>query len=107
MILESLNAVFTRDLNKLKEEIALYQDENNMWFIDKNIFNSAGNLCLHLIGNLNWFIGATLGHTGYIRNRDLEFSLKNVAREELLKKIDETLEVVSSTLINLPEETLR
>ncbi len=107
MILESLNALFTRDLNKLKEEIGLYQDEKNMWFIDKNISNSAGNLCLHLIGNLNWFIGATLGHTGYIRNRDLEFSLKNVAREELLKKINETLEVVNSTLNNLPEEALK
>ena len=89
MLIETLKSLFTRDLLKLRSEIELYRKEDNIWKIDKNISNSAGNLCLHLIGNLNTYIGKEIGKTGYIRNRDLEFSLKNVAQKELLSKIDE------------------
>ncbi len=101
MITESLTSLYARDLNKLKLEIESYQNEESIWKIDKDILNSAGNLCLHLVGNLNHFIGAQLGNSGYIRNRELEFSLKNVPKTELIKKIEETLEVVVSTLDKL------
>ncbi len=67
MIIESLQTLYSRDLNKLKAEIEAYQNEENLWIIDKNISNSAGNLCLHLVGNLNHFIGEQLGNTGYVR----------------------------------------
>ena len=46
---------------------------------------------MHLIGNLNTYIGAELGKTGYIRDRDAEFSLKNVPRQTLLTQLDDTL----------------
>lgn len=71
MLLETLNALFIRDLNRLKKEIELYKDEANLWVVDGNIINSAGNLCLHLIGNLNTYIGAELGKSGYVRYREL------------------------------------
>ncbi len=105
MLVETLNSLFVRDLTKLRQEIELYKDEKNIWVIEKNISNSAGNLCLHLVGNLNSFIGAQLGNTGYVRNRDLEFSLKDIPRNDLLKKIDETIVVVSTVLgkLNDPE----
>ena len=61
-----------RDLAKLKQEIGMYTSEAALWKIEKNIANSAGNLCLQLVGNLNAYIGAELGKTGYIRQRDLE-----------------------------------
>ena len=63
MIIETLQALFTRDLNRLKNEIELYGNENNLWKIEKNIANSAGNLCLHLVGNLNTYIGKEIGQT--------------------------------------------
>ena len=72
---------FERDMLKLKEEISLYKDETNLWKVENTISNSAGNLCLHLIGNLNHFIGATLGNTGYVRQRELEFSSKNTLKK--------------------------
>jgi uncharacterized damage-inducible protein DinB len=103
MMIEILKSLFNRDLERLKNEIGQYKDESMLWQTDKNISNSAGNLCLHLIGNLNSFIGATLGGSGYIRNRELEFVLKDVAREELLAKIDETVLTVNSTLDKLTE----
>lgn len=107
MIIESLKSLYKRDLNKLKTEIAAYQNEENLWKIDKNIANSAGNLCLHLVGNLNHFIGAELGKTGYIRQRDLEFSLKNTPKTELNEKVEATITMVDSVLSQLPEEDLK
>ncbi|WP_379966768.1 DinB family protein [Epilithonimonas sp. UC225_85] len=106
MMLESLKSLYNRDLNKLKIEIESYQNEESIWKIDKNISNSGGNLCLHLIGNLSTYIGAELGNTGYIRQRDLEFSLKNIPKTELLKKIASLIEIVESTLSQLSEEDL-
>lgn len=69
MLIETLKSLFNRDLDKLKVEIELYENENQIWLIDKNISNSAGNLCLHLIGNINTYIGTELGKTGYVRDR--------------------------------------
>ena len=77
-----------------------------MWVVDKSIANSAGNLCLHLVGNLNAYIGAEIGKTGYVRNRDLEFSLKNIPQTQLVKMIEDTIVVVEGGLSNLNENDL-
>lgn len=106
MLIETLKSLFNRDLNKLKVEIESYQNENQLWAIDKNISNSGGNLCLHLIGNINTYIGAEIGKTGYVRNRPLEFSLKDIPKSELIGKIKETIIVVNNTLNLLSEEDL-
>ncbi|GGH09185.1 MULTISPECIES: DUF1572 family protein [Pedobacter] len=106
MLNQTLKKLFNRDLHKLKIEIESYQNEANLWIVDQSITNSAGNLCLHLIGNLNTYIGATLGGSGYIRNRELEFSLKDVPRYELIEKIDQTIEVVNQTLDKLTVEEI-
>ncbi|MBK9329611.1 MAG: DUF1572 family protein [Sphingobacteriales bacterium] len=104
MIKDALAEIVERDLLKLREEISLYKNEDNLWITEKQISNSAGNLALHLIGNLNHFIGATLGNTGYIRQRDKEFSDKNIPLKELLDAIDNTTNIVKQTLTHLPEE---
>ena len=83
-----------------------YRNENNLWKIEKGIANSAGNLCLHLVGNLNAYIGAEIGNTGYVRHRDLEFSQKNVPQNELVKMIEDTIIVVEKGLDILVEEDL-
>lgn len=106
-MINTLSALFTRDLNRLKIEIEAYSDENNIWRTDKNIANSAGNLCLHLLGNLNTYIGAALAHSGYVRQRDLEFSLKNIPRAELVQRIDDTIVVVEQGLNLVTEEELK
>ena len=107
MLIESLKTLLIRDLNQLKTEIESYQNESDIWAIQKGIANSAGNLCLHLIGNLNTYIGAQYGKTGYIRNRPLEFSLKDIPRVELLSKIEETIVVVDNALNNISEVELK
>lgn len=106
-MLDSLMQLFKRDLNRLKIEINSYTDESNLWVVDKAISNSGGNLCLHLVGNLKTYIGANLGNTGYIRHRDLEFSLKNVRRTEMIEQIEETIDIVEKTLKILTPKDLQ
>ena len=71
---ESLKKLFARDLEKLQKEIESYRDEASMWVVDREIKNSGGNLCLHLIGNLKTYIGTGLGNKPYQRDRVFEFS---------------------------------
>jgi uncharacterized damage-inducible protein DinB len=106
MLTETLKLLFGRDLGRLKAEIELYRQEENIWRIEKSIANSAGNLALHLIGNLNTYIGATIGQTGYVRNRELEFSVKNVPRTELIEKIEATAKVVEHSLSRLTDQDM-
>lgn len=101
-----LLSFFERDLNKLITEIELYTDEKNLWLVDGNILNSAGNLALHLIGNLNTFIGVELGNTGYIRDRDLEFSARDVPRQQIVEGIKDTITMLKTVLGALTAEDL-
>lgn len=107
MLIDDLRTLYNRDLAKLKSELEQYQQEERIWYVEENIANSAGNLCLHLVGNLNTFIGADLGATGYVRDRDLEFSAKNVPRQKLIEQIIETTQIVDTTLGQLTPEQLQ
>jgi uncharacterized damage-inducible protein DinB len=106
-MIETLTKLFLRDLEKLKTEISSFKDENKIWEISGDIKNSAGNLCLHICGNLQHFIGAVLGNSGYVRNRDAEFSRKNVALTELLAEIHTTELIVEKTLKSLNDSILK
>jgi uncharacterized damage-inducible protein DinB len=106
MLATTVKKLFRRDLEKLKQEIVLYHREADLWTVEKGIANSAGNLCLHLIGNLNTYIGKELGGMDYVRNRDLEFSQKDIPRATLLTSIDETTGVIEKALDNITNEQL-
>ena len=97
---------YDRELLKLKEEITKFKDEGNIWRTANGITNSAGTLVLHLLGNMNFTIGTQLGGTGYVRNRDQEFSLRDVPREKLIADIDSTIEVVKTSLAGLDQAKL-
>jgi Protein of unknown function (DUF1572). len=105
-MIDTLKWLFKRDLEKLKSELQQYQSEAHIWLVEKSIANSAGNLCLHLIGNLNTYIGAGLAKTSYVRQRDLEFSSTNIPLSTLLSQIDETIIVVEKGLSNVTQEQL-
>lgn len=106
MKITTLKTIYSRDLKRLLAEIQQYNNEADIWKINGQINNSAGNLCLHVVGNLNYFIGKVLGNTGYIRNRELEFSSKNIPVIDLVKKIDDTAENINLSLDNLDENLL-
>jgi uncharacterized damage-inducible protein DinB len=99
--LESVTRLLLRDLRKLEEEIRLFPDDASVWSIRGDIKNPAGNLCLHLCGNLQHYIGRVLGGTAYIRNRDNEFAAKNVSRSQLHDEIQRAAQAVAETLESL------
>ncbi|CAL1518290.1 DinB family protein [Chitinophaga sp. MM2321] len=106
MLVNILINLFERDLSKLEEEIAAYDSEEALWRVPTGIKNSAGTLTLHLCGNLQHFIGAVLGQTGYVRNRELEFSARNIPKEELLLQIGATRRIVLTVILALSPEDL-
>lgn len=106
MLLSTFQQLFERDLKALSREIEAYDNETDLWLVEKTISNSAGNLCLHLVGNLNHFIGSQLGKSGYVRERELEFSRKNVPKNELIDMINDTRGTIIRTLDVLTEEQL-
>lgn len=106
MIKNTIADLVERDLHKLRTEISLYKDEDNLWVIKGSIQNSAGNLCLHLLGNLNHFIGQTLCNTGYVRYRDDEFSLKHIPRQDLLMNIDNCILILNNCFSGLTDTDL-
>jgi uncharacterized damage-inducible protein DinB len=107
MLKETLIKLISRDLNGIIDEINQYKDESCLWKTEGLVTNSAGNISLHVISNLNHFIGAILGESGYVRNRELEFSLKNIPKAELIKDLKATIVIVEKTLTNLSTEDLQ
>lgn len=105
IITESLVKIFERDLLKLEEEMKLYP-QDSLWAIRGTVNNSAGNLCLHLCGNLQHYIGAILGGTTYKRNRDHEFAAKDIPKEQLISEIQNARSAVRMTLETLDVSTL-
>lgn len=98
--------LYLKELDNLHKEISAYTDEQQIWKISGDIKNPAGNLCLHLVGNINHFIGAVLGKNGYVRNRDAEFALKNIAKEKMLADITGAKQVVETVLGSMESEEL-
>ena len=104
MLNNTLVELFERDLNKLKTEIESYKNEKNLWIVEESISNSAGNLCLHLLGNLNHFIGNVLGGTGYVREREKEFNSKDIPQTELITGVENLIEIIKQTIGKLSKE---
>lgn len=89
---------FKMYLAQLKKEMEDYSDEASIWLAPKGVNNSAGNLCSHLIGNLNHYVGHVIGGTDYVRNRTEEFSVKGIPRAQLLAAIDDTIVMLEQVL---------
>jgi hypothetical protein len=106
LLLDSLKNVMVRDLDKLQAELKLYKDATSLWRIASDIKNPAGNLTLHLCGNLQHYIGFVLGAIPYLRNRDNEFAAKNIPLKDLLEEIEKAKTAVAQTLPNLTSDQL-
>lgn len=106
MVNAIVKSMFVRDLDRLRFQISNFNEEANIWRVDNGVTNSAGNLALHIIGNLNAFIGAELGNTGYVRDRHAEFSSKNVPVSTILKDIIDTKEMIIQVLETLDDSKL-
>jgi len=101
--IEDLRVVIGRELTAFQREIELFPDDELLWKTPPGIVNSAGNLALHVCGNLQYFVGAVLGGTGYVRDRALEFSRNSGTRAELVAELRRTAGIADATLARLSE----
>src|SRR4051812_29115170 len=99
-----VSRMLVRELRTLQREIALFPDDESIWKTLPGVTNSAGNLALHVAGNLRHFVGATLGHDGYVRDRPTEFSRRSGTRTEVIAELQEAIAAVERTLSHISPE---
>ena len=114
-VTDDLLKLFDRDCEKLIAELELFESEAALWMVAVGVSNAAGNLALHVIGNLNHFIGVQLGGTDFRRDRPAEFASRDIPRAELIDQLSATKTVLATVLPSLdaarlegiyPEEVL-
>ena len=101
-----LAALFSRDLTRLIQELDAFPDDQTLWRRAPGVKNSAGNLVLHLEGNLREYIGRQLGRLPYSRVRDQEFVLNGVSREDLVQRMKQVKELVAKVVSELSDADL-
>ena len=101
MVINAIRSILERDLSALRREVEAYPDEAELWRPAPGTTTPGGTLVLHLAGNLQHFFGACLGGTGYVRDRDAEFSRRNLPRTELLREIEAARSAVQAALARL------
>lgn len=103
---DDMAALLVRDLEGFQREVSFFPDDSSVWRTAAGVSNSAGNLALHVAGNLQYFIGAVLGGTGYVRDRDREFAHHSLSRAELAAELGRAIDVVHAVLPRLSAEQL-
>jgi len=103
---EGLAALYSRDLTRLLQELRAFPNDDSLWQHAPGVKNSAGNLALHLEGNLREYIGRQMGHVPYDRVRDLEFSLTGASRDELVRRMEQVKELVAQVVSQLSDDEL-
>jgi uncharacterized damage-inducible protein DinB len=101
---EDFAVLLGRELEAFQREITLFPDDDSVWATPAGIANSAGSLARHVAGNLQHFIGAVLGETGYVRDREAEFGQRSGIRADLVAELGKALAVARTVLPRLPDE---
>jgi len=95
-----------RELAAFGREVEAFPDDAALWKTLPGTTNSAGNLALHVSGNLKHYVGAVLGHSGYVRNREAEFATRGGARGDVSRELREAAEVVARVLPGVSDAVL-
>ena len=101
-----LTTQMVRELQTFIKEIEAFPSDDSVWHTRRGVTNSAGNLALHVCGNLQDFVGRVLGGTAYVRNRELEFSQREGTRASLVANLNATIDVIKATLPEVTDETM-
>jgi hypothetical protein len=102
----TIHKLLRRELAAVRRSVEAYPDERLLWAERPGLPNTGGNLALHLAGNLQHFFGAVLGATGYVRDRDSEFSRRNVPRAEVLRELDAAAVAIDAGMSALSADKL-
>jgi hypothetical protein len=99
--------MITRELRAIRRELEAYPSASAIWETHPGLPNTAGTLALHAAGNLLHFFGAVYLRTGYVRDRDAEFTRRDVGRAELIRLLGEAGAVVDRTCAVMTEAQWR
>ena len=105
-ITAEFSAVLLRDLEGLQREITLFPDDESIWKALPGVTNSAGNLALHIAGNIRHFIGYLVGGIPYSRDREDEFGRRSGKRDELIVELDHAIAAVRDVLPRITVQQL-
>jgi uncharacterized damage-inducible protein DinB len=86
--------------------VEAYSADDLLWRRVPGLTNVGGTLVLHIAGNVQHFLGARLGGTGYVRHRDAEFARRDVTRPTMLAELDRAAEAVRAGLSGLHDSQL-
>jgi hypothetical protein len=103
---DDIRKLIVRELGAFAREVEMFPDDESLFRTVPGVTNSAGNLALHVCGNLKHFVGAVLGGTGYVRHREREFAARSGRRAEIAAELAETAQVVAKTLGQLTPQAL-
>jgi hypothetical protein len=106
MVTDSIRRLLVRELQTLQREVDLMPDDLSLWQTLPGVTNAVGNLGLHLAGNLEHFVGARLGQTGYVRNRDYEFAAREGTRASVKEALEGAVTAVQATMAKLSDADL-
>lgn len=98
-----LAALFRRDLSRLARQLDAL-DDAHLWHVLPGVTNSAGNLMLHVNGNLREYVGRQLGGVSYVRDRPREFDATGVPRHEVAAALAELATLVPGVVERMPAE---
>src|SRR5215831_15838812 len=104
--LSEIAEAYYRELSRLLQEVDGFPDDAGLWRVLPGVKNSAGNLILHLEGNLRDFIGRELGGIPFQRFREGEFTRTGLSRQELRAMIADLREMVPAVIGKIPAESL-
>lgn len=105
--MNEIATLLERELNGFRKELDLFPDDESIWRTPAGVTNSAANLALHVAGNLQHYVGAVLGGTGYVRHRDAEFGRKSGSKAEVFAQLDAAIHAVRTVIPGLSAEVLR
>jgi uncharacterized damage-inducible protein DinB len=98
------------ELEKLRDQVRALAEplsEAEFWAKPLDPGNSVGHLVLHLTGNLNHFVGGQLGGSGYVREREREFTETQVpSKAEALTKLDDAVATFRKIVSGLSADQL-
>ncbi len=105
-VMGTVHKLLRRELAAVRRSVEAYADERLMWAERPGLPNTGGNLGLHLAGNLQHYFGTVLGKSGYVRDRDSEFSRRDVPRAEIINELDAAAVAIDAGMRALNAEKL-
>jgi hypothetical protein len=106
VFIEPIHRIMNRELQGLKSELLAYQNEGDIWRSVPGLPNTAGSIALHVAGNLQHFVGAQLGDSGFVRDREAEFGRRDVSVAEIVGELDKTIATLDATFADLEETAM-